>query len=80
MTTSMKMDSNWEEPCDHFGVCPVCKKQDGYINVGRGHWFFCHEHKKVWFAGSNLFSDWRDEDEMTQINNFEQINDYEGWR
>ena len=48
----------------YFGLCPHCKKTDGYINIGRGHWFFCKEHKVCWFAGSNLFSDWQTEDEQ----------------
>jgi hypothetical protein len=46
----------------HFGVCPVCRHENGeYINIGRDHWFYCRQHKKRWCAGANLFSGWRDE-------------------
>src|SRR5262245_42500917 len=44
---------------DYFGVCPVCRTSDGYLNVGRDHWFVCHEHGQRWCAGSNLFSSWK---------------------
>ena len=44
---------------DHFGVCPHCQKHDGFINVGRGHFFLCHEHKVKWFVGENLFDSWK---------------------
>jgi hypothetical protein len=40
---------------DHFGVCPHCRKNDGFINVGRAHLFMCHEHKVCWWVGENLF-------------------------
>ena len=38
----------------YFGLCPHCHDNDGFINLGRGHWFLCHEHKVMWFIGSNL--------------------------
>lgn len=46
---------------DYFGVCPECHSNDGHINVGAGHWFKCDTHRVKWFAGSNLFSAWRDQ-------------------
>ena len=46
-----------------FGGCPHCGQDDGYLNVGREHWFFCREHKTKWRVGTNLFSSWREEDE-----------------
>jgi hypothetical protein len=49
-----------------FGECPVCGRRDGYINIGRGHWFYCRAHKLRWLAGSNLFSDWRHQTEEEQ--------------
>ncbi len=39
-----------------FGGCPECGETNGYLNVGRDHWFFCDTHKTRWRAGSNLFS------------------------
>jgi hypothetical protein len=30
----------------YFGLCPICKKTDGYVNVGRSHWFICEEHQQ----------------------------------
>lgn len=50
----------------HFGLCPMCKRTDGFLNAGRGHWFVCHEHRVRWFVGSNLCSAWRDETEDQQ--------------
>jgi hypothetical protein len=49
-----------------WGVCPVCRDNDGYLNVGRNHWFFCREHKTKWCVGSNLFSGWRRQTEAEQ--------------
>jgi hypothetical protein len=51
---------------DHFGVCPVCGKHDGYVNVGRSHWFVCNEHKVKWCFGANVFSSWREQSEEEQ--------------
>jgi hypothetical protein len=52
--TMMNVDSPW-------GVCPYCLATDGYINIGRSHWFFCIEHKVRWCVGSNLFGNWREQ-------------------
>ena len=35
----------------------------GLFEVGRDHWYLCHEHRSKWSPGSNLFSGWRHEDE-----------------
>lgn len=58
---------------DDWGLCPTCGKTDGYINVGRGHWFYCQEHKKKWFVGSNLFSSWKDETEDEQRASYAEL-------
>jgi hypothetical protein len=50
----------------YFGLCPTCHKTDGYLNVGRSHWFVCDEHRTKWCAGANLFSSWREETEAEQ--------------
>jgi hypothetical protein len=47
----------------YFGACPECGDTNGYLNVGRSHWFVCDIHRTRWCAGSNLFSSWLDEDD-----------------
>lgn len=64
---------------DYFGVCPTCKKSDGYINIGKGHWFYCREHKVRWFVGSNLFSSWRDETEEEQHAQYAELGMGDFW-
>jgi hypothetical protein len=51
---------------NYFGTCPHCHRSNGFINIGRSHWFFCDEHKVKWCVGSNLFSSWRSETEAEQ--------------
>jgi hypothetical protein len=43
--------------------CPKCGSTDGFMNVGRDHWFTCEAHGAKWYIGSNLFSCWKEEDE-----------------
>ena len=62
---------------NYFGVCPACGRTDGCLNIGRVHWFVCHQHKKKWSVGSNLFSSWRDQTEADWEANFHRIKDYE---
>jgi hypothetical protein len=59
------------------GDCPMCGRNDGYLNIGRGHWFLCHAHRTKWFIGSNLFSSWREEDEETWVRNSALLANYE---
>jgi hypothetical protein len=47
----------------YFGSCPLCGKNNGYLNIGRSHFFRCDEHETKWCIGSNLFSSWHDETE-----------------
>jgi hypothetical protein len=53
-----RTDSTDETMDGYFGLCPICHKTDGYLNVGNQHWFVCEEHKVKWFVGENLFSSW----------------------
>ena len=53
----------------YFGGCPHCGASDGYMNVGREHWFVCNRHKTKWRIGSNLFSGWKDEGEAEWTRN-----------
>lgn len=58
---------------DHFGACPICGSDDGYINAGKGHWFRCDTHRIKWFVGSNLFASWRDETESEQRARYDEL-------
>jgi hypothetical protein len=58
------------QPNYYFGACPQCQKTDGYTNIGPHQWFFCKTHKVKWWAGTNIFSDWRDETEDEQRANY----------
>lgn len=64
-------------PCNavnhHFGVCPICHKTEGYLNVGNDHWFLCHAHKTKWVVGANLFSSAMDETPEQQREEQEKI-------
>jgi hypothetical protein len=62
----------WEND-GYWGVCPQCRRNDGYINAGRSHWFFCKEHRVKWWVGANLFSSWRDETEAEQPRVYDEI-------
>ena len=65
----------------YFGLCPVCCKTDGFMNVHSSHLFICKEHKKYWLVGSNFFSCWKEQTEAEQrkiwreagIDDFEDI-------
>jgi hypothetical protein len=61
---------------EHFGWCPECGKTDGYLNIGRAHYFYCDAHRTRWCVGSNLFSSWRHEDEATWERNAQHIEQY----
>ena len=45
----------------HFGSCPLCGNSDGYVNLGKEHWFICRDHKFKWFAGVNMFEGWENQ-------------------
>ena len=64
------------ETGEYFGGCPHCGQTDGYVNVGREHWFVCDRHKTKWHVGSNLFSCWRHEDEETWRRNEYLLQNY----
>jgi hypothetical protein len=61
---------------DYFGGCPECGYHDGYLNVGRVHWFICHEHRTRWCVGDNLFSSWRSETAQQFLENQRRIGGY----
>jgi hypothetical protein len=57
----------------YFGVCPICKGTDGYVNIGRSHWSICKQHRARWFIGENVFSSWHDKTESEQQREREEI-------
>jgi hypothetical protein len=63
-------------PDEEFGWCPECGRSDGYLNIGRVHWYYCDAHRVKWCIGSNLFSSWRDEDEPTWQRNAQHLAPY----
>ena len=65
------------EDLDHWGRCPHCGGNDGYLNVGRAHWFACNRHRTKWCAGENLFSAWRREPSSVHRENAERLATYE---
>ena len=65
------------EPVDtYFGVCPICKRHDGYLNLGAEHWFRCDRHKTKWRAGVNLFSSWQEETDASFADNAELLDSF----
>lgn len=59
-----------------YGGCPHCGRNDGFLNVGREHWFRCDQHKTKWYFGSNLLSGWREESEETWQRNRFKLAEY----
>ena len=61
---------------NYFGGCPTCGRTNGYLNARWNHWFVCEEHRVRWYAGSNLFSSWKDETEDEQREAWAKVEDY----
>ena len=62
-----------------FGGCPKCggpHQNDGYLNIGRGHWVYCEIHRLKWCAGENLMRSWRDQTETEWRENFSYLRDF----
>ncbi|MGO6706004.1 hypothetical protein [Rhizobium leguminosarum] len=62
---------------DYRGLCPICHRNDGMLNVGKTHWTVCHTHKVRWSIGTNLFSGWRYETEEDWERNSKLLSAYE---
>jgi hypothetical protein len=56
-----------------WGGCPECGDNDGYVDIGKSHWFLCRAHKAMWFAGANLFSSWHGETEAEQRARYDEL-------
>ena len=65
--------SDQDDAAGYFGDCPICHKNDDYLNVGNDHWFICTEHKTKWCIGANLFSSSMDETAEQQRQEQEQM-------
>ena len=60
-----------------LGDCPKCGRNDGFLNIYKSHWFVCKRHKMKWYAGYDLFSDWRDETEEDWKRNEKILSQYQ---
>lgn len=60
-------------PDNEFFACPECGGSDGYINIGKGHWFYCQRHRTKAMVGANLFSGWKDETEDEQRERYDEL-------
>jgi len=60
----------------YWGDCPKCGSSDGYLNIGRDHWFRCDEHKVAWCVGSNPFSSWQEENDEIWLANANKLAAY----
>lgn len=61
---------------EHFKLCDVCGKTDGYRNVGSAHWFYCTEHKRKWCVGTELISDWQRQSDAEVFKNWGLLKDF----
>ena len=78
MFNAIVVEMDGTEVDNYWGACPDCHRTDGYINIGREHWFYCMEHKSCWYIGWNLFSSWRDQTEEEQRRIFDEL-DFESF-
>jgi len=76
-TSNEQLDEAPVNDPETFGGCPVCGKNDGYLNNGCDHWFYCEAHKIRWCFGENLFSSWKYETEEDFRRTRELLADYE---
>ncbi len=72
----VKLESRRVTTDEYFGGCPHCGQTNGFLNLGRDHWFICDRHKTKWWSGSNIFSCWREEDEETWQRNRFKLSEY----
>ena len=64
--------------CDaYWGLCPHCKRNDGYLTVRRARWYICHRHRLRWYVRNNEFSTWRHETPEGWKDKLALIGDYE---
>ena len=57
----------------YWGFCPDCHRlPNGYINMGKDHFFICPACRVYWFVGSN-FLGWPDETEQQQRATYDRM-------
>ena len=61
---------------DPQGVCPICGKHEGPLNVRRVRWFVCHTHRVRWSAGEAPSSCQPSETPELWRERWDQIGDY----
>ena len=76
MSTEVMTDAEKRASEHYFGGCPECGGNDGFVNIGKLHYFVCDTHKTKWWVGSNLFSCWRRQDEEIWEQNFAMLAEY----
>jgi hypothetical protein len=52
MTENSEKNTHGDD--DYFGVCPYCLSYTGRLDIGKGNWLYCSEHKIRWFIGTIL--------------------------
>jgi len=68
-------------PLDYWGLCPWCRKHDGYLVIGPFQYFVCHLHKTYWQGGRVI--DWYaeyDQNPEKSLLNYRSIRDYRSIR
>jgi len=71
-----RTNDEWDSGQEYWRVCPECRRHDGYLNIGRAHWFVCHTHRVKWCVGDNLFSTWKFQTEAHWQQNWARIRSY----
>lgn len=61
-----------------FGACPKCGKSSGRRNLGAVHVGYCLAHKTKWYAGENLFANWKLETESQWFANEVYLQKFRG--
>jgi hypothetical protein len=49
-----------------FGLCPICHKTGGFLNVGRSQRSYCKEHQEKSCVEGVLFDSWKHQTEAEQ--------------
>jgi hypothetical protein len=68
---------NFVEFENYFGVWPTCLHVDGFVNIGREHWFFCQRHRVTWYGGWNLLPPPACPEPSSNERRFETVEDWE---
>ena len=59
-----------------FGVCPTCRRQNGWIAGAEGDWFFCDTHRVRWTLMGDVLGGWRDMTAEERFANADQLSGY----